>query len=376
MRTLPTLALALTLVSGAHADPLTYVPAHDPAEAPHADGTRTLWRGDQFHPVRLPGPAAEANDVFVVDNFRWAFEPGDGVESKWRPVFTRARIDLTKIRQLHLLWAPFKPRFLAGHTAFYIELDDGGLTRADGVTDGPFPNPKGVVLSIEARMKVFVDPETGARTPELYGFKDGVLGKYPVVYSLSTYENYQQRCLDVYESELHSWRFTLDPRETREVARAAMRASVANHRGETYYLTRRSCSTELMDFLIEGLEAAEARADAVAAMQRSLDDTRGVSIWSILGGVRDAGGAVLNFLDPRRFLGFRRDEVQREFLGGVLVNPAMSFPAQMPGVLARRGLLESSDANSIQNFAEGARAPALRPEPQQAPAFWDIMRGP
>jgi hypothetical protein len=371
------LALALVLATGVAAGTKDYVPRVDPHEPVPESGVPIVWRGDTMHPRPLAGAPDEGPWVFHVDDFRWTFLSPTPERPAWEPVFVPARIDLSRVRKLSMIWSPFFPDVVAGHTALLIEFEDEHAVRRLGEaadrTDVPAV-ATGVVLSVEARMK----------QGEKYGFSDGLRGKFPLVYSLSTYANYKQRCLDVYQGELHRWDLELDEVEAKAVAQAALKATLRDHRGETYWLTRRSCSTEFMDILITGLERAEdltkalRRGDDVAGLRQSLSETRRADLdaaeaegKSILGHLWSAGGAVLHAVNPARWFGFTRDRVRRTTPLGIFVNPAMSLPAQLPGVLARRGLLDSSDPDEVMKYEPPP--PAASPVPE-APDYQGLRR--
>lgn len=370
------LILALALAAGAPAANKNYVPRIDPHEPVPEGGRPVVWRGDTMHPRALPGAPGEGPWVFHVDDFRWTFLEPTPERPAWEPVFLPVRIDLTRVRKLSMLWSPFFPDVVAGHTALLIEFEDqeavARLGDAAGRRDVP-PAATGIVLSVEARMK----------QGEKYGFTDGLRGKFPLVYSLSTYANYRQRCLDVYQGELHRWDLELSEVEAKAVAQMALQVTLQNHRGETYWLTRRSCSTEFLDILIDGLERAEDldealdRGEDLDGLRDSLRQTRDADLdaaeaegRSILGMVWDAGGAVLRTLNPFRWAGMTRDRVRRTTPLGIFVNPAMSLPAQLPGVLSRRGLLDSKDPDEVMKY-EAPPAATAAPLPG-TPGFEDL----
>ena len=369
---------ALVLASGVAAATKNYVPRVDPHEPVPEGGEPIVWRGDTMHPRRLAGAPDEGPWVFHVDDFRWTYLEPSSARPAWEAIFVAARIDLTKVRRVSMLWSPFFPDVVAGHTALLIEFEDDQAVTRQGPSalrqDVP-PAASGVVLSVEARMK----------QGEKYGFVDGLRGKFPLVYSLSTYANYKQRCLDVYQGELHRWDLELSEVEAKAVAQLALETTLQNHRGETYWLTRRSCSTEFLDILIGGLERSKDldqaldRGEDLAGLRDSLSQTRAADLdtaeeegRSILGTLWDAGGTVLRALNPLRWVGMTRDRIRRTTPLGIFVNPAMSLPAQLPGVLSRRGLLDSSDPDEIMKYQ--APAPAQLPPGAGTPGYDDLRR--
>jgi hypothetical protein len=201
------------------------------------------WRGDQFH-ARSVTPAAggrfDREGVFEVENVRWGFLPPDDGTGRWRPQFAATRIDVNSAQRLTYVLNPFPPRYVAGHSALLVEFGDEGAL----VNQATGAKSKGLVISVEARFK----------PGEKYGFLRGFVGSsYPLIYMLSTWEDYQQRVLEMHGGDLERYVFTLSPDESREVARAGVAEALKDHRGEKYHLTRGSCVTRMIDLLNVGL---------------------------------------------------------------------------------------------------------------------------
>lgn len=355
---IPVLLAFLLLAGPARAEfrPRPYVPWTDPT-------TGIVWRGDLRHPRSLPALPGDAPSWVRLREFRWGFRQE---EAGWRAEFGRARIDLRAVTGVSLLLYPFAPRWIAGHTALLFHLEPGGLVRrglvrgersTPGIPSESSPpawpdSPEGFVISLEAHL----------RKGQVYGFRGGATGAYGVVYSLSTWANYRQRCLEVMGGELKRWQLRLSPEESGVLARASLEIALADHSRETYWLTRNSCATAVMDMLIAGIRRIHAPrdpkrgerivADLLAANQavREAGLTEGspvpeeappergpltrVGRWI---GHHARKAARLGHL--RDFLGLSEEAMRRRFLGGLLVNPMMSFPAKLPLVLANRGLI-------------------------------------
>lgn len=362
------LTAGLALAASGLADNV-YVPLRDPHSLPERQDV--LWRGDQKHPRRIEAaPQAEAPGVYQIQDLRWRFQALSESPARWQAIFTDARIDVSRVTGVSLVWSPFFPRKLAGHAAMLLHMDEGGVTRlgeAPGAA-GLSSTDAGIVISVEARM----------RDGEEYSFFKGLKGEFPLVYSMSTLENYRQRCLDVYRSEMHSWRLALRPEEVRSVAEAAMDISLEDHRQAVYKLTRRSCSTEFMDILIEGLKRHQARTpeaargETIEDLEGTLRRTRDADVDEV---EREGQGVMANLkgffakLHPARWLGITRDHVRRTTPHGILVNPLMSLPAQLPGVLRRRDLLETAKPFEILRYQD----PAAADQAQKQSAFRRLM---
>lgn len=346
-RALPVvLALSFLASPGFAKDRKPYTPWTEP-------GTGIEWRGDQRPPTRLENVSRRDRDfVFQVRDFRWDFVEGP---DSWTADFGDARVDTSQVTGISLVWYPFFPERIAGHTSLLLHTRPGAIHRI--VDEELVPtDSQGVVISLEARMK----------KGEKYGFKDGVTGKFGVVYSVSTWENYIERCIDVYQGAIHRWQLSIDEAEAREYAYAAMAHALLDHNDETYWLTRNSCSTSVMDMLIKGIRryqevsGTKAREEVARGLQEANDATAEAGLGEVEadeaeaqeepGRLRRAGQWVWKHTKKAARLGHARDllglteeHIQRRFLGGLLVNPYMSFPAKLALVLEHRGLIEDHE---------------------------------
>jgi hypothetical protein len=321
------------------ADKKPYTPWTEPA-------TGIEWRGDQRHPARLDQIAGENERIVRVDSFRWSFTEQ---EKSWDVDFGQAWLDTSGVTDISLIWYPFFPKRIAGHTSLLLHTKPGALKRIQGGKLVP-SQATGVVFSLEARM----------RKGQKYGFKDGVTGKFGVVYSISTWENYIQRCIDVKHGAIHRWKLSISPEETQEYAAAIMDHTLLDHSQETYWLTRNSCSTAVVDMLIKGIKRFQQvsqtrfRQEALLGLQRANDlvfhaglgEDEAVPVQEEGGRLRRIGRWVwkhtkkaVRLEHVKDFLGLSKDKIKRRFLGGLLVNPYMSFPAKIALVLEHRGLI-------------------------------------
>jgi hypothetical protein len=322
-----------------------YVPRQDPYALPQRQ--EFLWRGDQQHLRINPHIDFESPSIFHVSDFRWTFQrrPSEEREELWEAIFADARIDLSRVRAISMVWSPFFPRKFAGHVGIFLEMDPGGLQLEGSQAERSDLSPvsAGVVISVEARM----------RHGQRYGFTAGLRGKFPLIYSVSTLENYRQRCLDVHHKEMHRWRLVLAPHEVRAVARVALETALQDHREENYHLVRKSCGTEFVDLLIAGLEASK-RSDRedprIQGLRQSQRLTRALSDPVVAQAAESRSPSWWKKLSPRYWLGLQRNHIRRTAFGGFLLNPMMSFPARLPGVLYRRGLLRSKRPDSVEVY--------------------------
>lgn len=266
-----------------------YMPRIDPVDG-------ILWRGDQFYAEsvlpRNPDGSYDQDGVFEMESFRWGFAPPEEGTDEWRPRFARTRVDVRSAFRSTYLLNPFKPRKIAGHAALLIEFEDSDAIQnlETGETS------RGLVLSIEARF------EHG----QGFGFLKSYTTGFPLIFVLSTWEDFQQRLMDMYQEDLELYVMEVSPQESHDMARSALNAALKPHRDRKYNLTRASCVTALVDVMNRGLH-------------------------------------------PQRRL-------KRRYLGGLFVNLKMSFPAQLPKVLSRKGLIRERLPDMIGTPPEMARA--------------------
>lgn len=366
--------LGAALAAGALAGKkLPYIPWVDPAE-PLVEGEPVVWRGDQRHASRLPRRPGEATHLYRIQDFRWNYtlETQGEFADHWRPHFGEAVVDTSRIRRISLLWYPFAPEIVAGHTSLLVEFEPGAITPGDAALGRAAlgPPPTGIVVSLEARMK----------QGEKYGFKDGALGRFGVVYSVSTWRNYVQRCIEVYQGALWRWPLALTAAEAPVYGRAILDHGLAPHRDETYWLTHNSCSTAVMDMIIEGLRsqqavrADQARAADLQALVEANEATKGVDVGELFEAVAlwtaEQARRTITLERTRRLLGIHRENIKRT--GGpmdLLFNPLMCFPAKLPGVLHRRRLIRSEEPEEILEYHEPATGAATGLENTADPGF-------
>ncbi len=316
-----------------------YVPFKDPSALPERQDV--MWRGDQKHVKANPAfPDQTQEGVFHLQNVRSNYRSTEVPGATWEVEFSDVALQVAKAKDVSLVWSPFFPRRLAGHAAMLVRFEEGGA-QFEGDTSGK--PVEGIVISVEARMK----------DGEKYSFMKGLKGEFPLIYTVTTLENYRQRCLPVYKSEMHRWKLSLSPQEVRTVAQFAFETAMQDHRKGVYKLTRRSCSTEFMDMLIGGLKASQSAPELIADLEATVQYTRDADVSQVV-----AEGAVVSpkrrsfwrKFNPGYWLGMTRDHIRRTTPLGVFVNPLMSLPAQLPGVLGRRGLLENKEPYSIEKY--------------------------
>jgi hypothetical protein len=154
-----------------------------------------------------------------------------------------------------------------------VDLETGGRSR-------------GLVLSAEAKLE---EGQTYAYLQGLVGDVVPGMGTYPLVWVLSTYEDYCERVFGhCRRDEIERMPLSLTPWEVRALAAHGLETALADHRDRLYHLSRSSCMTEHLDLI-----------SAVVSTGRS---------------------------------------VPREYLGGTFVDPRKAVPARLQEILLAHGL--------------------------------------
>lgn len=268
-----------------------------------ADGK--LWRGDQVHPRGILPPLGDDRPAWI-ENLRWCYRPALDGRAYWKPLFLPCAFDLSKVRAVSLLGSPFPPELFAAHYALLFHFDEGGMDPLLGgaPADARF-RAEGLVVSVEAKF------ERG----DSFGLSTGFSGRHAIVFCLSTYRNYRHHAVGMCGRDMERWPLKLSRHEARCLLWVCLDKALRSRGQDTYWLTRRSCTTEAVDSLVEGL--------ALAGRQRG-------SLKRDL--VTDAFSQA--YPDERK-------DLRRVYFGGWIVNPVMSIPSLLPGALERRGFLEN-----------------------------------
>lgn len=276
------------------------IPAPKPRDGyrPYSEAGRT-WRGDQAYPLSSLGPDPDTwsygrDGVYLVENLRWGFDRTE--EGDWAPRWRRTRIDVARVTGASSLLYRFQPHEYAGHVALMIEFDgDEGLVDLETGA-----RSRGLVLSAEAKLE---EGQTYAYLSGLLGDVVPGMGTYPLVWVLSTYEDYVERVFGhCRRDEIERLPLSLAPWEARALAAHGLETALADHRDQLYHLSRSSCMTEHLDLI-----------SAVVSQGRS---------------------------------------VPREYLGGVVVDPRKAVPARLREILVAYGLSHGE--------VEKVAAPALQ----------------
>ena len=296
-----------------------------------ADGR--LWRGDQVHPRGLLPPLDDGRPAWI-ENLRWCYRPALDGKAFWTPLYVPCALDLDKVRSVTLLGSPFPPELFAAHYALLFRFDAGGMAPLLGraPADARFA-AEGLVVSVEAKF------ERG----QSFGLSTGLTGRHAIVFCLSTYRNYRHHAVDMCGRDMEAWPLKVSRHEARAMAWICLSKALRSQGQDTYWLTRRSCTTEAVDSIVAGLALAK--------------EGRRASKEDIL-----ADAFSRPYPDER-------SDLRRVYAGGLLVNPVMSIPSLLPWALERRAYLEnppeivSRDDEGLWESLEADRRALAEPLP-------------
>jgi hypothetical protein len=264
----------------------------DPASVQDEPADRRPYRFNQRYPKLVHTEQRTGRrPIYYFQDVRWRQEDSKGgPRPVLRAYYTSVRVDMEKVKGAYLCIKPFAPRFLAGHAAVLLEMDPAGFTNLDGQDGGGF------VLSYEAWMRV----------GQKYGLLAGQMGKYPIVYVVSTWADFLYKSIHMDDSEVKRWKLALSHGELQELELAIGKAVVADHSEERYNTMRHSCVTAALD-LINASVPPERRA-------------------------------------------------RRDWLGGLMQNPAWTLPVFTDRALRRKGLIVG-EMEVIREAGAAAAAP-------------------
>lgn len=178
-----------------------------------------------------------------VENVRW-HKAGPG-EFDW----TTAAVKPGTVKDIYLVKQPFPPELLAAHSLLLFTFERGGLTDADG------NEAYGLALSIEAHLKV------GQPYSPLAGMKNS----YNIIWTLSTWEDYARRSVQVMNNSLIPYKLaSFSAPQKSWLVREALRQAGVNRDGEFYNTVTNNCTNNLL-----------------ILMNRALPELRRVPMWDV-----------------------------------------------------------------------------------------------
>lgn len=186
---------------------------------------------------------SEENERLRVENVRW-HKAGPG-EFDW----ATAAVKPGSIKDIYLIKQPFPPELLAAHSLLLFTFERGGLTDAGG------KEAYGLVLSIEANLK------QGQAYDPLAGLKN----TYNIIWTLSTWEDYARRSVQVMNKRLIPYKLAGFSKPQKSwLVRETLRQAGVNRDGEFYHTVTNNCTNNLL-----------------ILMNRALPEIRRIPMWEV-----------------------------------------------------------------------------------------------
>jgi hypothetical protein len=214
-----------------------WVDEADPAKLANVPMDSRPWRFNQRTP-RLVHTEERAGrrPVYYFSDVRWKQEK-DAKTGRYRAYYTTVRVDMEMATGAWACLKPFAPKWLAGHAALLLDMKPGGFTNMDGEDGGGF------VLSFEAWM----------RANQPYSLIQGQRGKFPIIYVVSTWKDFQYKSIEMDTSVVQRWKLALSPEELLNLELAIGRAVIGDHDTEKYNTLTHSCVTAALKLVNEAI---------------------------------------------------------------------------------------------------------------------------
>lgn len=204
-----------------------WVDEADPVGMKNVPMEQRPWRFNQRTPVHVATEDRAGHaPVHYFRDVRWKQEKNPAT-GRHRAYYTTVRVDMEKVQGAYICLKPFAPKWLAGHAAISLEMQPGGFTNLDGEDGGAF------VMSFEAWMK----------SAQPYSLVKGQMGKFPIVYVVSTYRDFLYKSISMDDSVVQRWKLALSPAELQALQLAVGHAVVGDHGKERYNTLTHSCVT-------------------------------------------------------------------------------------------------------------------------------------
>ncbi len=188
------------------------------------------WNPEQRHPVLLetrPDGTVHLGDV------RWGFQESTDLKA-WKPVYTDAVVDPTKVKDVWMAVEPFQPKVIAGHSLVLFEFEeDSPVRNGQGATD------RALAVSAEALRPRDVP----------YDLVKGMGKNFGVVYQVGTLADQLQKVSRQQGHDLLLHRLSLSPEQKELLLRNALTESTKDRTGEWYHTLLNSCFTAQVEML-------------------------------------------------------------------------------------------------------------------------------
>ncbi len=134
------------------------------------------------------------------------------------------------IKNIYFVKKPFAPELVAAHSFLVFTFEPGGLRDAAG------SEPAGLTLSIEGRTRV----------GQNFSPVTGLMNKFGIIWTLSTWEDYAARTVLMEKGHLVPYPVLMSQAEKAAVLREAMRLAAVDREGEFYNTVKNNCTNNLL----------------------------------------------------------------------------------------------------------------------------------
>lgn len=212
----------------------------DPAAMQNVPMEKRPWRFNQRTPTHIASEERPGqNPIHYFRDVRWK-EEKDPATGRHRALYTTVRVDMDRAQASWMCLKPFAPKIIAGHSALLLEMAPGGFTNLEGEDGGGF------VLSMEALM----------HAGQHYSMIQGQMGKFPIVYCVSTWKDFLYKSIAMDDSVVKRWKLALSPAELKALEIAIGKAVIADHAEQRYNTLTNSCVTAALEVINQAVAPA------------------------------------------------------------------------------------------------------------------------
>jgi hypothetical protein len=175
---------------------------------------------------------SETDKEIKLKNVRWGRKSGTNKKSpefNWRT----ATIKPDLLEKVYFVKKPFPPEFIAAHCFFFFQFKKGGFVDQHGNTS------PGLVLTIEAHK----------REGQEYGLIKCFKKKFPIVWILTTWEDYVKETCKYKDNKLIPYLVRFDQEQNINLLKETIKQTVVDRSREFYHTTRNNCTNNLVILL-------------------------------------------------------------------------------------------------------------------------------
>lgn len=204
---------------------------------------------DAWSPNQMPAflISSDAEGNYIISNVRWGFDDSETFNGAR---FRTIKFNVNDIKDIYFATQPFPPEWLLTHSLMIFEFKDCVKTDKN-------EKSKAIVLSIEPRLRIGQYCDLIIK---------GNAGVFPIIYQLSSFEDYMQYGLNgigrgglggknflveklIKRHKLYSYKLKLDKSQKINLLKYAVNESVADRGNEKYDTMNNSCTNNLFVLL-------------------------------------------------------------------------------------------------------------------------------